>query len=134
MFSENPRDNSATHFAELNGGSSNVDIEKELYQEKGEINSLIKKQIDELSIAKAPLTITISGELGAPLKVAIKTTDSTFVLFSEANLVSKSTQSLDLEMILKRFKAINDTEYFVEDIDLKNLQPHLFITFNELTA
>ena len=137
MFIENPRDNSATHLAALYGGISDEDIEKaekELYAEKGGIRSFIKNKIDQLSIEKAPLTITISGESGEPLKVAIKTPDSSFVLFSETNLVSKGTLPLDLKMILKRFKAINDTEYFIEHIELKNLQRNLFITFKELTS
>ena len=137
MFIENPRDNSATHLAALYGGTSDEDIqkaEKELYEEKGGIRSFIKNKIDQLSIEKAPLTITISGEPGTPLKVAIKTPDSSFVLFSETNLVSKGTLPLDLKMILKRFKAINDTEYFIKHIELKNLQRNLFITFKELTS
>jgi len=137
MFIENPRDNSATHLAKLNSGTSDEDIEKaekELYEEKGALRSFIKNKIDQLSIEKAPLTITISGEPGAPLKVAIKTPGPSFVLFSETNLVSKGTLPLDLKMILKRFKAINDTEYFIEHIELKNLQRNLFITFKELTS
>ncbi|MEN8119989.1 MAG: peptidase U32 family protein [Bacteroidota bacterium] len=137
MFIENPRDNSSIHLAKLNGGTSDEDIEKaekELYKEKGDLRSFIKNKTDQLSIAKAPLTITISGKSGTPLKVAIKTPDSSFVLFSEMNLVTKGTLPLNLKMILKKFKAINDTEYIIEHIELKNLQPNLFITFNELTS
>jgi U32 family peptidase len=137
MFIENPRDNSATHLVKLKGGTSDEEIEKaekELYEEKGGFRSFVKNIIDQLSITKAPLTITISGESGTPLKVVIKTPDSSFVLLSEMNLANKGLLRLDLKMILKRFKAINDTEYNIEHIELKNLQPDLFIIFNELTS
>ena len=137
MFIDHPRDHSATHLAALSGGSSDEDIEKAekaLFEEKGRFRSDIKDEIDLLSIAQAPLTITVSGESGAPLKVEIKTPDSSFVLFSKSNLESRGTMPLDLKMILKRFKAINDTEYIIEHIDLKALQPEVYMTFNELTS
>ncbi len=137
MFIDNPRDHSATHLAALNGGSSDEDIEKAekaLFEEKGRFRSDIKGEIDLLSIAQAPLTITVSGEPGTPLKVEIDTPDSSFVLFSEMNLAGKGSLPLDRKMLMKRFKAINDTEYFIADIELNDLQADLYITFKELTS
>jgi len=137
MFIDNPRDNSATHLAELNRGISDEafeKIEKEFYTETGEIRSFIKSRIDLLNIAKAPLQITISGKSGTPLKVRMETPDSSFVLFSETDLVTEGTSPLDLKMILGKFKTINESEYFIEQIELNNLQPDLYIPFKELTS
>jgi len=137
MFIDNPRDHSSKHLAELKGSTTDEDIEKaeeELYTEKGEIRSFIKNITDQLSIAKAPLTITISGESGTPLKVEVKSPDSSFVLFSEKNLDTKGAQPLGLKMISKSFKAINDTEYAIEKVELKNLSPNLYIPFKELSS
>ena len=137
MFIDNPRDNSATHLAELNRGISDEafeKVEKEFYAETGEIRSFIKSRIDLLNIAKAPLQITISGKSGTPLKVRVETPDSSFVLFSETNLACKGTSPLDLKMILGKFKPINESEYFIEQIELNNLQPDLYIPFKELTS
>ncbi len=137
MFSENPRDNSATHLASLSGGTSDAEIEKaenDLYEEKGKFRLEIKKEIDKLSVALTPLTIKVSGKSGLPLKVEIKTDHSSFQIVSEKNLVNKGELPLDREMLVKRFKAINDTEYYIADIELEELMPNLFITFKELTS
>jgi len=153
MFIDNPRDNSAIHFSEINAGSAAPNIEKakrELYDIKTEIINNVKSRIAPLSIAKAPLIITVSGKSGTPLKVFVKTPETSFVLFSDINLVrtgifpgrnslapknEKSMAiSLSYEMLLIRLKALNDTEYFIKQLDLENLQSGLFMPFKELTS
>ena len=137
MFIENPRDNSATHFAERNRGISDKAFEKEeqdFYAETGEIRSFIKDKIDRLSIAKAPLAITVSGKSGSPLKVRVETPDTSFVLFSETELATRGTVPLDLKMIEGKFKPISESEYFIAQIELNHLQPDLYIPFKELTS
>jgi putative protease len=37
-------------------------------------------------------------------------------------------------MIFKRLKAINDTEYYIEELSLDDLQPNVYLPFKELTA
>ncbi len=108
--------------------------EEEFYAETEETRSFIKNKIDLLSIEKAPLTITVSGKAGSPLKVRIETPDSSFVLFSETDLVSEGTSPLDLKTIMGKFKTINESEYFIEQIELNNLQPDLYIPFKELAS
>ncbi|NOR51453.1 MAG: U32 family peptidase, partial [Gammaproteobacteria bacterium] len=155
LFIDNPRDNSAIHRAEhisgIWGGSTDENLTKakrELYDLKTEIIDSVKGRIDQLSIEKAPLVITISGGVGTPLKVAIKTPDSSFEIHSETDLAKaviikeqdgqainskkSSSQCLNRELLLKRFKAFNDTEYFIEDLNLENLQVDLFIPFKEI--
>jgi putative protease len=137
MFIDNPRDNSAAHLAELSDGTSDEAIEnaeKTLYEEKGGIRSFVQGKIDQLSVETAPVTITISGNLGTPLKIAVETPDSSFVISSEMNLAARGEWPLNLNGLLKRFKAINETEYFIEHLELGNLQPGLHIPFSELTS
>lgn len=156
-FIDNPRDHSAIHRAanyyEIGAGSAEESLTKakrELYDIKTEIIDHVKDRIDQFNIEKAPLTITISGESGAPLKVSVKTPETVFVLYSETHLAmaaivqdsdthspdkkKNGPQILDREMFLTRFKAVNDTEYFIDGVDLENLQGGLFIPFKELTS
>ena len=94
MFIDNPRDNSIKHLSEINNYSTNNEMVKdqiELYEEKAEITTNVKNKIKQLSIAKVPLTISISGKLDTPLKVSVKTPDTSFIVLSEINLVNAGT-------------------------------------------
>jgi U32 family peptidase len=153
MFIDNPRDNSARHRSQIHGGSSDENItkaKKELYDEKTEIITTVKKRIEKLSIEKVPLLITVSGNSGTPLKVYVETPDTSFLVASDINLVTpstcpdsnsltnrnhkKSVQCLNHEILLMRFKAFNGTEYFIKHLDIENLQSDLFIPFKEITS
>ncbi|MBI9035378.1 MAG: DUF3656 domain-containing protein, partial [Bacteroidales bacterium] len=138
MFIDNPRDHSAIHLAELNhGGISDENLEiakKDVYDERTGIINDVRSKIEKLHIAKAPLVVRISGKSGELLKVAIQTPEASFEVHSESHLVNKDTQSIDRKMILKRFKVINDTEYFIQELNVDQLDPGLFLSFKELTA
>lgn len=153
MFIDNPRDYSAIHRSQIYGGFTDENIEKakrELYDEKTEIITTVQKKIEKLSVEKAPLLLTVSGKSGAPLKVSVTTPETTFVIFSDIDLVDtaacsgaksvsqenkkNSAQCLDYEMLLMRLKALNATEYFIKHLELENLQSDLFMPFKELTS
>lgn len=137
MFIDNPRDHSAIHRAEMYGGQTDENIEiakQELYDEKTEIINEVRTKIEQLNSAKAPLTINISGKCGAQLTVTVKTPDASFIVHSEINLVSTGAEAINHRMLLSRLKAINDTEYYIENLNLENLQPDLYLPFKELTS
>ena len=137
LFIDNPRDHSIQHLSEANNYTSENQLEKdqiELYKEKEGIKISIENKIKQLSIAKIPLIINVSGESGLPLMLTVKSSDLSFVLLSEVNLANTGTEVLDYAMIFKRLKAINDTEYYIETLCLDNLQPDVYIPFKELTA
>jgi len=137
MFIDNPRDHSAIHRAESLGGLTDENIEKakrELFEEKAENIAFIRKEIEQLSIAKIPLRINVSGECGSPLIVEVNAPDRSFVVRSEINLVNTGTEAINRSMLMKRLKAINDTEYYLEQLDLENLLPDLYIPFKALTS
>jgi U32 family peptidase len=170
MFIDNPRDNSIQHLSETNHYCSNDQKLKDqikLYEEKEKITSHVKNQIRQLSIAKSPITISISGKVHTPLKVSVKTPGTSFIVLSEIHLVNAKTttpnrhngnpkggvkatapdsndpaakrkkytaQSLDYKILFKRLKSLNNTEYYIKDLELENLQSDLFIPFKELTS
>jgi putative protease len=137
MFIDNPRDNSAIQLSETFGGLSheNLDLAKgAVYDERTEIITAVEEKINRLSISKAPITVTISGECGTPLKVTVNTPETTFEVFSEINLKAVGAQPLTREILLTRLKALNDTEYFIEHLDMSQLRPNLYLPYKELTS
>lgn len=137
MFIDNPRDNSAIYLASHQNTNldSGLDYAKgAVYDERTKIISNVGKIISDLNVEKLPLVIQISGENGSQLKITIKSIDNSFTVLSDIALVESELQILTYDVIFTRLKAINDTEYFISEIDLKDLQPNMFIPFKELTA
>jgi len=141
MFIDNPRDNSIKHLADINTYATNKKMEQDklaLFEEKKEITANVKNLIKQLSIAKSPLTISISGNSGVPLKVLVKTPDISFTVLSKTNLVPTKKNSiakcLTYNFLLERLKAVNDTEHTIQHLELEHLEKDLFISFNEITS
>ncbi|NQU88309.1 MAG: DUF3656 domain-containing protein, partial [Mariniphaga sp.] len=136
MFIDNPRDHSIEHLSKINNYLSNdkkIKDQIELYEEKEISKTFIRKEIDQLSIKKAPLIISVSGKYGKPLKISVKTPDNLFVVYSEINLEDAGTEALNRKMVLKRLKALNETEYYIQQLVL-NFQGDIYLPFKELTS
>ena len=73
-----------------------------------------------------------------PLKVLVKTLDTSFTVFSKTNLAPKKKNSiakcLTYNFLLERFKAVNDTGYTIQHLELEPLGKDLFISFNAITS
>jgi len=116
----------------------NLNIAKqELSDIKAEIVSDVQQRIEKLFIDKAPLSISLSGVAGKPLNITVKTPETSFVVFSDSKLVAIDTTktdsaSIDEKVVLKRFKSLNETEYFIESLSSTDLHNDLFIPFKEL--
>jgi len=137
MFIDSPRDHSIQHLSEINDYATDDALEKdqvELYEAKDELKATIENKIRELSIAKAPLTIRISGKSGMPLKVAVTTPDTSFLVLSEINLANTGTEAINYGIVMKRLKAINDTEYYIEQLTFEDIKEDLYLPFKELTS
>ncbi len=134
MFIDNPRDNSAIHYSENNESFSLDNSKAAVYDERTEIINSVQDKIDQLSTAKVALQIHISGTCGLPMKVSVTSPDLSFDVFSDISLANVSTQSLSYDILFSRLKYINDTEYFIVNIDISNLQETVFLPFKELTA
>ncbi len=136
MFIDNPRDHSAQHRADSLGCTTDEAIEKaktDLYNEKTDIIQAVREKIEPLNINKVPLTLQISGESGSPLKISVSAPDLKFTVQSSICLTHKGTEAVDRASLLKRLKSINETECHIEQLDINNLKPNLYIPFRELT-
>lgn len=135
MFIDDPRDHSLKHIAEINDFSNEEEFEKaqlKFYSEKENFKKSVEDKINKISIEKAPLKIKLSGKCNTPLKISVVSPDNSFYVVSEKNLKNKGTLSINKDILLKKFKPINDTEYFIQDIDLNDFDENLFIPFNDL--
>ena len=151
VFIDNPRDNSAIYRAKVKFGADinfdakvNIDtndkleiVKQELSDLKEEIVTNVQEGITKLSIDKAPLRLSLSGMAGEPLSISVNTPETSFVVLSNSKLVivdttKEDSASIDETVLLKRFKALNETEYFIESLSLDNFQNDLFIPFKEL--
>lgn len=92
---------------------------KELHEIKTEMISNVDEKLQQLNIDKAPLNISISGKEGEHLKISVETAEKNFEVFSDSQLISvdalkNNVSRIDEKLLLKRFKALNDTEYYIE--------------------
>ncbi len=149
MFIDNPRDNSALHFCEKNEYTTDGDIKKiktELHELRTEIISNVRNKISELNVEKSPLKISFSGKAGVPLRVSVTTADTSFVVLSETTLVPAKTgagsptnkndsfEGLDFESLHQKLEFINETEHFIQKMELENLRSGLFLPLKEFTS
>jgi len=137
MFIDDPMSYSTKRLAEENDYSSKDEMiagQKELYQEKEDIRTFVKSEIDKLEIAKIPLSITVTGKSGFPMEISVKTPDTTFLILSEDDLVNVGTQDLNRRMVEKKLKAINETEYYIQHLDMDRLEGDVSVPYRELNA
>ncbi len=165
MFIDNPRDNSIRHLIEVNTLSRNrkwVKGQKDIFDEKAEIKTVVSNEIKSVTISKSPLTLTVSGRRGTPLKISVRTPETSFEVISKTPLVSavntaperpdcqpspetvahekhskkkkSAFNTLNHDDLSVRLSAINDTEYYIENLNTVGLERGLFISFNEFSA
>ncbi len=162
MFIDNPRDNSARSLAQKNNELNDKGIKQakeKIYDKRSEIIRQAEKEICHLSIEKIPLEIRITGKSGIPLKVSVKTEDTSFDVFSNSVLVARSLQNSTRENVSsphgrldglenkkptnnhlgrnrfeKTFRGVNDSGYQLSKIIIKDLDKGLFLPFKELKA
>jgi putative protease len=131
MFSDHPRNRAA---ATLERGGDRG----EAYDAIAAVKAAVGERIEGVRVAQTPLTVRVSGEAGALLDVSVRAPDTSFVVSSESPLAVRRRDStvppLDAEWFHERLRAINDTEYRIERLDLTGLAPGLFVAQKELTA
>jgi len=140
MFSDYPRNHSAKQLDVKHGrspGASTRRFTDASYEKIAENVATARRVIEQVHVSRAPLTLSISGALDAPLAVSVKTPEETFTVRSEVCLTplnrTDGSQHLTRETFLDRLGALGESEYFVEQLELDHLQPDLFVPFNALT-
>ena len=165
MYIDNPRDNSAVRRREIDGcadAKSMLKAQNERHAKRTEFITDVAQKISKLSIEKAPLSLHFSGEAGAPLRVSVRTPETSFVMCSASKLIDASgrpgreptntptinsavveqtaknrnntADGLNYAKLFHKFSALDDSEYCLADFDVEDLQPDLFIPTKDLTA
>jgi len=142
VFIDNPRDNSALYFHEVNRRSADTDIrltKTELQDIRTGIINKAKAKIALLDVGKNPLKISVSGEFGEALKVSITSADtsiSPFEILSVSRLVpvQGSSAGLDYESLYLRLGPGDESEHVLVELECENLQKGHFLPLKELTA
>ncbi|WP_064603846.1 peptidase U32 family protein [Photobacterium sp. J15] len=135
MFIDNPRDNSAKHFASLSNCNTEdgfKQIKKKLYDDKTEIIKTVEAKIKDLSIDKLPLVVTVSGQAGTKLKVTVTSPENTFEVYSESELINSDKYTIDRTCNEKWLKCLNNEDYIIESFNNEELAGSLYVPFYEL--
>ena len=136
MFIDNPRTHVLNHFAQDLEKESIENISKlkeALYEEKNKLFSFIKKGIKDFNINKINLSLSFYGEKNKPLEVIVKILENEFSVFSTECLTYSLKYSIDLESLKKRFLALNNDEFEIDEFNLEKLDENLFISFRDLS-
>ncbi|WP_299020081.1 peptidase U32 family protein [uncultured Photobacterium sp.] len=137
MFIDNPRDNSAKHFSKVHNCTSEEDlkqVKKKLYDDKTDIIKTVEEKIQDLSIDKQPLTVSLSGQSDSKLKVTVSSPEHTFDVYSESVLFTSGKYTIDNTCDEKWLNCLNNAEYYIESFIIDPSVSHLFVPFNELAA
>ena len=142
-FIDNPRDHSLSHH--LKSKAPGTDLLKEantlreaaaltFYREKEEKRARIRKMIQKLSVAKTPVRMWLKGQEGLALELRVNSAGRSFALLSGEKLTRSGSRILSESLILSKFKALEDTAYFIQEVDLSGLQGELYLPMGALSA
>ena len=135
MFIDSPRDHSVAHLTKINEFANSEELEiaqLNLYEEKESIKTMVEEIIHELNIDKTPLKLTFSGKTDSPLKLIVDGYQTRIEIYSNNLLTNHGSESLSKDLLFKRLKAINETEFYIEEIDIDKLQKDVYLPFKEL--
>ncbi len=148
MFIDNPRDSSALHFSEKNsqsqGDNGHKEVSRDLHDARTGIIEDVRREIATLNSEKVPLRIKLSGREGERLQIEVVAGEKAFQLRSKGKLVTLESvaattekpkpNGLDHDSLRTRFATIDEVRFQLHDLDLKGLQPHLFLPYKEMTS
>lgn len=135
LFTDNPMSYSSDHHNVKQGHITKQEQEEglnNLYREKEELRNSIKAEIDKLSIEKQPLKIEIIARYNEPLKITLISNEQSFNVQSKTNLSDSGFEALTEKIIFSRLRIINETSFFIAQINFNFEEQKLFIPFKEL--
>lgn len=95
------------------------------------IDSTISLDIE--NTYKVPLTFTVTGKLGTPLKIETTLYGKTYSGTSTLALDQAKSRPLDNDTLIKQLSKLNDTSFYLKDV-INNLEGDLFITVAEINT
>ncbi len=138
MFIDNPRDHSALYLVQSQGAGTttqNIEAAKgQIYELRTEIIGDVQEKIQGLNVDKIPLLLHISGRCGSVLLITVTGPGLEFVLRSDVLLADSKNPGFCLtgEQLFKALSAIDDSGYRLEELEMKDLCPGLFLPHREL--
>nr|CAA6808718.1 MAG: Related to collagenase [uncultured Thiotrichaceae bacterium] len=138
MFIDNPRDHSVQHAIEENSAKTVIHIQEVkagLYAKKDELGEELRNKIQYLSIAKQPLHMKFSGQLGEPLCLTLTIgDDKVHTLYSESKFLAAKDLSITQRVIEQYFKKLTNNDYTIGSADYSELGENLSLPFKELAT
>jgi len=135
MFIDNPRDNSVLRLSQIQNYSSREKLNSDrdiLFEQKDVLRKLAENKIKNLYVAKEGISLMFSGNIGESMQLVVETLTERFVIYSKI-ILNKSENALSEDVLFKRFKAIDETEYYLDSIDMSMLEDHSFLSYTEIT-
>jgi len=136
MFIDSPRDYSPKHAVSSANCSSEEEIKKvskNLFEERNKLGASLEEKIHDLHISKINLSLNFSAKLNSPLTITANTKTDKFVVTSEVNLIKAAENAITTELLKKRFKSFNNSNYMLKDLDFSQVDEKLSIPFKEIT-
>lgn len=135
MFIDNPRDHSLQHLEQCSQYTSHEEKEKArkaFFDAKDAMKHALKTKLDEVRL-DFPLLITLSGTCGTPLKVVMTLPDVTYEVSSQVPLSNHGRESLSYDVVMRRFRALNDTACHISGLHFEGEVQTSYLPFSELT-
>lgn len=135
MFIDNPMNHSIAHLKAQHIHKGEEYSEKELeyrINEKASLRDGIESKIAQYDSNKLALDISVIGKKSKPLIVILTSSHLSFEVHSASELKSSGNEMLTASILLKRLKAIDDTEFYIDNINFQ-LEDELYLPFKELT-
>ncbi len=132
MFIDNPRDNSAQQLAIDEDSSSLTEAKQEIYDRRTSIISSVDERINAISIDSISVSLTVSSENGSPLSITVTTPSMQKTIQSDETL-RHSKKGYTSELLLKKFKPVNETGHTLESLNADSLVPDLALSSRAFT-
>ncbi|PLX03768.1 MAG: collagenase-like protease, partial [Marinilabiliales bacterium] len=136
MFIDDPMSYSTKYLSKVNDYNNEkhlIEDQKNHLKQKEQLRKKIQQEISRYNTNKIPLDIRISGEVNQALEILVKSPENTVKIVSDIVLSETGKEAITLKIIMNRLNAINNTEYYIENVDNK-LAEDLFLPFKELSA
>lgn len=137
MFIDNPRDNSAVHYASKKCEAADPieNAKRAVYDIRTKLIDSVNEKLSSVTAEKIPLNIDVSGEPGEPLKISCSGDEISFALYSES-VLKKKDKEMDFNhfsesSLRKRFKTVNESEYVISSVKV-SVSPDLYLPVKEL--
>jgi len=137
MFIDNPRDNSAAHFAKQDNATTDEEfkqVKRRLYDKKTDIITHVAEEIAPLSYDKWPIQVSLVGSEGESLAITVTTPTRQFSVSSEAVLEKSEKYGLDQAKVQKWLVGLNNIDHQVDSFDLSKLTEGVTIPFKQQSA